>query len=92
MNFPVGSLVKCYVPGHEGNSNETSIVIGHMSYGPEVACLATERYHGSPVNEAHLTLIGVADQAEALRLRQRYLDLYGETRFVALPAKENTNG
>jgi hypothetical protein len=92
MMFPVGSLVTCHIPGHEGNSSEPSIVIGHMSYGPEVACLATERYHGCPVNEAHLTLVGQADEAEAQRLRQRYLDAYGETRFVALPAKENTNG
>ena len=53
-------------------------VIGSMLYDSRVVCVANGKATGMPINARHCRVISSGHSALALRMRQRYQDLYGE--------------
>lgn len=73
-----GDLVRVYIDGH-GSPGSEGYIIGAPDYSQglsDVVMVASEPYHGMPVNSRWCTVLGSRDVRLAERLADRFLSLY----------------
>jgi len=85
-----GKLVNVDLKDSHSGVPSLGVVIGRwqMSYGEDIWLVADEKSHGMPVNKCWCEVIG-EDLELAKRLRDRYVDQYGDIAQADLAAVSN---